>query len=281
MHYRLIPFLHSPILTELVYDIYELKCDKENYTYTTAPNGILGLSIITDGNAFIKQNGIWNAIASESVYGLISKPDVIRMSAGFREFAIGFKPYFFHLLTAEKMCNIVNAPNLEAQDVFGKQEISRLSDLLKQSKTDESIVKALAEFVMLHFNPCRLNKRLLVAMNLIYHKEVYNVTALSNYLGVSTTGLRQLFQKGIGRSPKEVARIIRINKTLKSHRPQPGTLTELGLASGFFDQAHFIKEFKSTMGITPKAYFNNKALTFDFYNYGRWEGDIIVSSNET
>jgi hypothetical protein len=29
------------------------------------------------------------------------------------------------------------------------------------------------------------------------------------------------------------------------------------------------------MGLSPKQYFNNDKLAFDFYNSGRWEGDIF------
>ena len=35
-------------------------------------------------------------------------------------------------------------------------------------------------------------------------------------------------------------------------------LTSTGYNNGFFDQSHFIKEFKSFMNETPKSYYQNK-----------------------
>ncbi|MBL4899627.1 MAG: AraC family transcriptional regulator, partial [Colwellia sp.] len=60
-------------------------------------------------------------------------------------------------------------------------------------------------------------------------------------------------------TPKQYARIIRMenarillkNKSLQS-------FTEIGEVAGFYDQAHFIREFKSIIGLSPTAYVNFK-----------------------
>jgi AraC-like DNA-binding protein len=35
-------------------------------------------------------------------------------------------------------------------------------------------------------------------------------------------------------------------------------MTRLGLEAGYFDQSHFIKDFKSFTGVTPEQYFRRK-----------------------
>jgi AraC-like DNA-binding protein len=83
----------------------------------------------------------------------------------------------------------------------------------------------------------------------------------------------------MGRPPKELISILRMNKILKS-RPNPAmSLTDLCYQHGYFDQAHFIHEFKEVLGMTPSQYFNNQSLAFDFYNSGRWQGDIFDPKN--
>jgi AraC-like DNA-binding protein len=36
------------------------------------------------------------------------------------------------------------------------------------------------------------------------------------------------------------------------------SLTDLGYETGFYDQAHFIKEFKTFTGDTPEKFFSDK-----------------------
>ena len=61
--------------------------------------------------------------------------------------------------------------------------------------------------------------------------------------GISVRQLRRLFEFYIGDTPKEFSRIVRFQKTLQA--------PEDYLNSGYYDQAHFIKEFKNLYGLTP------------------------------
>ena len=61
--------------------------------------------------------------------------------------------------------------------------------------------------------------------------------------GISVRQLRRLFEFYIGDTPKEFSRVVRFQKTLQA--------PEDYLNSGYYDQAHFIKEFKNLYGLTP------------------------------
>jgi hypothetical protein len=61
--------------------------------------------------------------------------------------------------------------------------------------------------------------------------------------GISIRQLRRLFEFYIGDTPKEFSRIVRFQKTLQA--------PEDYLNSGYYDQAHFIKEFRNLYGLTP------------------------------
>ncbi len=68
------------------------------------------------------------------------------------------------------------------------------------------------------------------------------------------TSLNRLFSRIIGISPKQFERLIKFRKTLCSIIDSSENLTEIGIASGYFDQAHFIREFKLFLDATPSAY---------------------------
>lgn len=275
MHHRELSFSQFKLLSQLVYDVYELHSDDKEVIYSTAPNGIIGISAVLEGRSWILSGNDWQPTPVISIYGLVNKPDVIRMSKGFREIAIGFKPYFLQLLLKNSMSDVAGTMNVDAFDFFKRDALKTLYDQLYTGKSDFEVLAAIELFLYKHVNSSKEDKRLEYAVDLVYGKQVRNVEALSHAVNLSSTSLRQLFKDGVGQSPKEVLKILRLNQVLKHAPGSFNSLTELSYSSGYFDQSHFIHDFKTAFGITPRQYFQNKALTFDFYNFGRWNGNIF------
>lgn len=95
----------------------------------------------------------------------------------------------------------------------------------------------------------------------------YHLTmeAIAQKVGYSQKHLIQLFKAHVGLTPKAFMRIIRFQKAilmLENRRE----LDWVGLAHdcGYFDQAHFIHDFKAFSGFTPAQYLSR---TGDFTNY--------------
>lgn len=79
--------------------------------------------------------------------------------------------------------------------------------------------------------------------------------------GFSPRTINRWFTKEIGISPKKLCRIARFHTALSglhSHK-EPGNYFDFG----YYDQAHFIKEFKEFTSITPEEYFK---IVSDLYN---------------
>ena len=70
--------------------------------------------------------------------------------------------------------------------------------------------------------------------------------------GLSPRQLRRLFIEQVGVSPKHFCRIIRFRNSV-SLMPQNGRTNwaEVALECGYYDQAHFINEFRTLSGYTP------------------------------
>jgi len=85
------------------------------------------------------------------------------------------------------------------------------------------------------------------------------IQTLTSTLSLTERSLERKFDKVIGIAPKQFSRIIRLQSCLKTHRQQPTlSLTELAYASGYYDQAHFIREFTRLVGLTPSQYDTNQ-----------------------
>lgn len=74
--------------------------------------------------------------------------------------------------------------------------------------------------------------------------------------GVSPRQLRRLFEFYIGDTPKVFSRIVRFQHLL-SYQPSKASLNQdkLFLNVGYYDQAHFVKEFNSLYGCSPNSAF--------------------------
>jgi AraC-like DNA-binding protein len=95
----------------------------------------------------------------------------------------------------------------------------------------------------------------------------FSVNEFSKSSNISRRQLARKFSDSIGLSPKQLAKIIRIQTTLKALLNQEITsLTDLAYENEYFDQAHFIKDFKEFTGLTPKEFFGDDlkmSLIFD------------------
>ncbi|SKB78806.1 helix-turn-helix transcriptional regulator [Dyadobacter psychrophilus] len=87
-------------------------------------------------------------------------------------------------------------------------------------------------------------------------KGIVSVKELSDDLYVSLDVFEKRFRKVVGTTPKQFADIVRM-KALIGQGPLTSHLLESALDAGFFDQSHFIKNFKKFTGQTPGEFFGD------------------------
>jgi AraC-like DNA-binding protein len=71
---------------------------------------------------------------------------------------------------------------------------------------------------------------------------------------ISSRYLQKLFLQSAGVTPKLLSKIGRFQESLKLVSQNGESLTSIAYECGYFDQSHFIREFKSFTGLTPSAY---------------------------
>ena len=79
------------------------------------------------------------------------------------------------------------------------------------------------------------------------------VGSLAEELGWSRRHLAARFREELGMPPKAVARILRFERAVARLRAGDD-LADLALDSGYYDQAHFNRDFRAFAGATPTAY---------------------------
>ncbi len=94
-----------------------------------------------------------------------------------------------------------------------------------------------------------------------------SINELSKQNNINRRQLVRKFSSTIGLSPKQLSKTIRLQATLKTLLTKNITsLTDLAYENKYYDQAHFIKEFKAFTGLTPKEFYGDHlkmSLIFD------------------
>jgi len=84
-----------------------------------------------------------------------------------------------------------------------------------------------------------------------------DVTTLADTLNINRRNIERRFTAQVGMSPKQLSRIIRLQSTLKMlDEKNFSSLTSLAYENGYYDQAHFIKDFKEFTGVSPRLFYS-------------------------
>lgn len=89
------------------------------------------------------------------------------------------------------------------------------------------------------------------------------IDELCELVNLSKKQLERQFLKTIGTTPKtfcRVSRFLDVCHHLRNYRDR--TMIELTHDCGYFDQAHFIKDFKAFSGFTPRQFFDREDIGF-------------------
>lgn len=103
--------------------------------------------------------------------------------------------------------------------------------------------------------------------HIISHGGHVSLEALAEKFKLSKRSLERLFNHAVGLSPKLFCRIIRFNNALHLiEKKDFRSFTSVAHEGGFYDQAHFIKDFKALTGLNPKKYFSENHEMVKFFN---------------
>lgn len=84
------------------------------------------------------------------------------------------------------------------------------------------------------------------------------IKELLSSLPISVDPFEKRFRRLVGASPKQFSAIVRFRNLIMNYSPAE-SLTDTAHTAGYFDQAHFIKDFKSFTGQTPQDFFRSSS----------------------
>lgn len=87
---------------------------------------------------------------------------------------------------------------------------------------------------------------------------LHSVALLGDATGLSQRSLQRLFRDYVGVGPKWVVRRFRLQEAAELLETSDESIGALAARLGYFDQAHFVRDFKAVVGRTPSDYVREK-----------------------
>lgn len=143
------------------------------------------------------------------------------------------------------------AQSLSLDTSIAASILERFEAHLKQATDDQQRIGLVEQFLLAQLRAFTPDRLVNAAVQQIYRSEgSIRIKQLAAQLHTSQSPLEKRFRKLVGATPKKFTSIVRFQSLLT--KPDRGlTLTEIAYQFGYYDQSHFIKEFKNFTGETP------------------------------
>ncbi|MGC4235062.1 MAG: helix-turn-helix domain-containing protein [Niabella sp.] len=169
-----------------------------------------------------------------------------------RVFTVNFTAGGLSRLLKQPLNDLVNIC-ADAESFMG-YSIQKLTDRLRNAILIEDLKHIADRFFLDRLNSIRPPKSFDIVMQQVSDNlwADYNVEAIARASCLSIKQVDRLSYERFGISPKLYLKLIRFSKACTIKEKFPGlSWTKIAYQSGYYDQNHFIKDFRKFTGITP------------------------------
>jgi len=253
---------HEILKKYVQYFLFFRKADNNTIKYTTFPNNNLCLAIYKQNEInYINNPGRNNCIITNGsksfvsrFYGFHKIPFQVDINSFLDQMCIVFYPSALRAFTSEMYEDLMKSDcifdeifstknRFLLEEIFGCKDFTKraeqLENLLLKNLKNDSIPSKLKEA----FSFIENNK----------NTEILSVENLSKNLEISDTTLFRLFKNHLGQNPKSYLKTIRFRNVLTEIIDHRNSFTEIAYQNQYYDQAHFINDFKKFSGFSPKG----------------------------
>ncbi|HEY4111351.1 helix-turn-helix transcriptional regulator [Puia sp.] len=147
--------------------------------------------------------------------------------------------------------------SISAGNFFRQGELDQLLEGLAEAATDSLRVRQVEDFLLRRLINTKQDALIGNAVQLIrQHKGIVRIDQLAASLHLSQDPFEKRFRSLVGSTPKQYASIVRLRQLIRNY-PAYSSLTEASYAAGYFDQSHFIKDFRLFTGRAPGEFFQS------------------------
>lgn len=221
--------------------------------YKVFPSTGLVIGFQYKGQLATIQDMTESKLSSAGITGISDSYKVFKSSPNIGTILVYFTEIGFTHFAAHPAHELFNQ-SISLDYLFDRDQVAETEDRLVYAKSDKQRIRIVELFLLSHLKAVRTDKLIIEAVRLIYQsKGTIRISELTDRLCISQSPFEKRFRKLVGTSPKKFASIVRFHAVL-DHLGGTKTLAEICYENHFFDQAHFIKDFRQYTGDTPENF---------------------------
>ncbi|HEV7330235.1 MAG TPA: helix-turn-helix transcriptional regulator [Flavisolibacter sp.] len=248
-----------PALAQVVdYFLFFTQTGNSLYGYHTFPNTNLCLAIYQQNQIEHGRNEERNwytvraggRMYASRLWGFHPMPLQVTIAAPVQQVCINFRAGALRHFTDKPYDDLLQSDRV-FEEIFGKDAASVLPRLFEETD-DQDRTTMLEMFLLQRLYSRKINPAIDWSIRRIYHTAGdIRIHELAEELQVSPSTLFRKFQAIVGQAPKDFIKTVRFRATLHSLLTHNGKLVQVGYQHHYYDQAHFIREFKQLAGLLP------------------------------
>jgi AraC-like DNA-binding protein len=193
---------------------------------------------------------------TSGIHGQTSRYRQFTVSENFGMIGVRLYPYALKTLFDTPAVEFTN----QLPDLFSFLKPTDISihQRVFEAGTNPERVLIISNFLEARIKECTRPEIVYAVQHILKHNGSIGIKHLASECTTSQRQFERNFKELTGFTAKTFSRIIRFNALLKTHHHKAQSLTEVALDHGYYDQSHFIHDFKEFLGVNPHAYFSKK-----------------------
>ncbi|PJZ84662.1 helix-turn-helix transcriptional regulator [Leptospira harrisiae] len=226
---------------------------QNGFSKSIYPHHSFVLTIKLKGNHSYRIHKDIHALPSISLSGLRKSVKHNLLSEGSEIIIIKFQPWgafaFFNM-----PMNELKEIGISGYELFNKTDLNDLHSRLLESEDQVSKTKHLENFLLKTIKKQTIDHRIFEAISQMNQSQgKIKINDIASNVNLSIDTFEKKFREITGGTPKQISSIIRMSRAIQEI-PKYKSFTRLAYDLGYFDQSHFIKEFKTFTGQTPSQF---------------------------
>lgn len=222
---------------------------------TLIPDTFMAMAIRIKGSTGFYAGNSFTTIPSGLISGLTDAARKVSYSAGSANLIIAFRDGGITAFSKVPAHDLFSQ-SISADDIFPRADLEEVTDKIREANTHEARIQVLETFLVNRLKRTTADPLIDTAVDIIrQHKGIIRIKDLATTLHISQDPFEKKFRARIGSSPKKFASITRIRNLINNYHSY-SSLTDASYEAGFYDQSHFIREFRHFTGKTPRDFFS-------------------------
>ncbi|MCD7811664.1 MAG: helix-turn-helix domain-containing protein [Ruminococcus sp.] len=191
------------------------------------------------------------------ICGTVLTPENVLLNSNTYYFGVRFLPGYNPVLGSNVMMSELINRRVPFEVLINDRRMAE--GILGTTDFRRQISIFMKSYMSIYNRVCPAENRSLLVLHslnlLIRSSGSISMEQIADDTGYTMRYINKCFHNATGLSPKQFSKIVRFQTAVSAlNEPLGRSLTEIADDLGYFDQAHFIRDFKQFTGLTPKKY---------------------------